>query len=140
MQVSGFCFLFSHPLPFEVPQGRSSTLSSQRATLWLARFLEMEKSGQEPAPDGASRIHVVVPVHATRKTLREALWFEVNPRPCPVKCEAYLTGVKDSAQETLRLCALCERLKALLGSVADFFCETDIRMCARKSTKRIRLM
>ena len=39
------------------------------------------------------------------ETLREALWFEMNPRPCPVKCIAYLTGVKDSAQknsETLR--------------------------------------
>ena len=71
---------------------------------WLARFLEMEKSGQEPAPAGASRIHVVVPVHATLKTLREALWFEVNP------------PLKDSAQKTQRLCGLCERLKTLLGS------------------------
>ena len=65
------------------PQGRSSPQGSQRATLCLARFLEIEKSGQEPAPDGAARIHVVVPVHATLKTLREVLWFEVNPRPLP---------------------------------------------------------
>jgi len=39
------------------------------------------------------------------ETLRGALWFEMNPRPCPVKCLAYLTGVKDLAQknsETLR--------------------------------------
>ena len=59
------------------------------------------KSGQDPAPDGAARIHDVVPVHATRKTLREALWFEVNP------------PLKDSAQETLSLSGLCERLKTL---------------------------
>ena len=38
------------------------------------------------------------------ETLREALWFEVNP------------PLKDSAQETLRLCGLRERLKTLLGS------------------------
>jgi len=62
------------------------------------------KSGQDPAPDGAARIHAVVPVHATRKTLREALWFELNP------------PLKDSAQETLRLCGLCERSKTLLAS------------------------
>ena len=46
-----------------------------------------EKSGQEPAPVGAARIQVAVPVHATLKTLREALWFEVNP------------PLKDSAQK-----------------------------------------
>jgi hypothetical protein len=34
---------------------------------------------------------VVVPVHTTPKTLREALWFELNP------------PLKDSAQETLIL-------------------------------------
>jgi len=67
----------------------------------------MEKSGQEPVPDGAARIHVVVPEHATLKTLREVLWFEVNP------------PLKDSAQETLRLCGLCERSKTLLGSKPD---------------------
>jgi hypothetical protein len=74
----------------------------------LARFLEIEKSGQEPAPDGATQIHVVVPVHAPIKTLREALWFEVNP------------PLKDSAQRTQRLCDLRERLKIFLGSVVDY--------------------
>ena len=34
---------------------------------------------------------------AQSETLRGALWFEVNP------------PLKDSAQETLRLCGLCER-------------------------------
>jgi len=58
---------------------------------------------------------VVVPVHAAVKTLREALWFEVNP------------PLKNSAQKSVCLCALClprrcgasywgERLKTLLGS------------------------
>ena len=126
MQVSGFCAFISRPHPFDLAQGCSSSLTRQtyggqgsQRVLWLARFFEphfiekiqrdrLPKSGQEPAPDGAARIHVVVPVHATLKTLREALWFEVNPRPCPVKClpcgillfifhrgEAYLTGVRD---------------------------------------------
>jgi len=44
------------------------------------------KSGHKPAPDGAIRIHVVVPVYATLRTLRGALWFEVNPRACPMEC------------------------------------------------------
>jgi hypothetical protein len=40
---------------------------------------------------------------ARLETLREALWFEVNP------------PLKDSAQETQRIWGLCERLKTLSG-------------------------
>ena len=112
------------------------------ANFWLARFLEPRcivriqrdrypESGQTPARDGTARIHVVVPVHATLTTLREALWFEMNPRSCPVKCSpygmftplnlktiqlgrslfhwggAYLTGVRDQ--------------RPFLGSISTFF-------------------
>ena len=56
-----------------------------------------------PGEWGMLWINLMVTVHAAGKTLREALWFEVNPH------------LKDSAQETPKLCGLCERSKTLLG-------------------------
>ena len=70
-------------------------LNSQGATLCLVRFFEprfivriqrcIRNQVKKPAPDGAARIQVVVTVPATLKTLREAVWFEMNPRPCHIK-------------------------------------------------------